>query len=141
MELSSAPVFRKKKVADAIAKLTHSNIRYLLRYSRGDVRPENENHVGKNVFTVRRAARSSVISFLRLISLFEKYKDLNKSRREPSEPHRISSTKTSAPASKHEYKPNPTLRHRLHGEDASCSTTALHSRQDERRKRGGKIGL
>jgi hypothetical protein len=85
IELSSAPVFRKKKVADAIAKLTHSNIRYLLRYSRGDMRPENENHVCQNVFTTRRADKSSVISFLRLISRFEKYKDLNKSRREPSE--------------------------------------------------------
>src|SRR5215472_5965383 len=82
MELSSAPVFRKKKVADAIAKLTHSNIRYLLRYSRGDMRPENENQVCQNVFTARRGARSSVISFL---------------RREPSEPHRLSPTKTSAP--------------------------------------------
>ena len=32
---------------------------------------------------------------------------------------------------------NLTLRQHIHGEDASCSRTALHSRQDERRKRGG----
>jgi hypothetical protein len=63
MELSNASFFRKKKVADAIAMLTHSNIRYLLRYSRGDMRPENENHFRKNVFTVRLVSLSSVVSF------------------------------------------------------------------------------
>jgi hypothetical protein len=90
MELSSPPVGEKKKVVDAIAKLTHSHNTYLLRYSRGDMRPENENHISKNAFAERRTAKSSVISFGRSCRLLRQAKGL---------PQRLDQVRISTPAS------------------------------------------